>query len=141
MDESVLFRQQKVKAMKICTIVGVRPQFVKAAVLSLIIRKEYKEILIHTGQHYDANMSAVFFQELGLPKLNYTLKPSDSASAEMENIAIMADKLHLSNADWLICNTDSKGINSMVHQLISIIQREKANVVLIYGDTNSIKYS
>ena len=131
----------KVMAMKICTIIGVRPQFVKTAVLSPIIRKEHMEILIHTGQHYDANMSAVFFQELGLPKLNYTLKPSDSASAEMENIPILADKLHLSNVDWLICNTGSKGIDNMVHQLISIIQREKANVVLIYGDTNSIMCS
>ena len=80
--------------MKICTIIGVRPQFVKVAVLSPIFRKEHMEILIHTGQHYDANMSAVFFQELGLPKPNYTLKPSDSASAEMENIPILADKLH-----------------------------------------------
>lgn len=124
---------QKVMAVKICTIIGVRPQFVKVAVLSPIIRKEHTEILIHTGQHYDANMSAVFFQELGLPKPNYTLKPSDSASAEMENIPILADKLHLSNVDWLICNTDSKGIDSMVHQLISIIQRENVDVVLIYG--------
>ena len=60
--------------MIIATIIGVRPQFVKAAVLSPILRKEHKEILIHTGQHYDDNMSAVFFRELGLPEPDYKLQ-------------------------------------------------------------------
>ena len=97
--------------MNICTIIGVRPQFIKAAVLSPIIRKEHKEFLIHTGQHYDANMSDVFFRELGLPKPDYTL-----ASA---------------------IGKDCEQINRMVRQLIPIIQGEKADDVLIYGDTNS----
>lgn len=97
--------------MNICTIIGVRPQFVKAAVLSPIIQKEHKEILIHTGQHYDANMSKVFFWELGLSGPSYTLAPSNG--------------------------TDHERLDSMVHQLIPIIQREKADAVLIYGDTNS----
>ena len=97
--------------MIICTIIGVRPQFVKAAVLSPIIRKEHKEILIHTGQHYDANMSDVFFRELGLPKSDYTLMPVGGTAQEQ--------------------------IDSMVRQLIPIIQREMADAVLIYGDTNS----
>ena len=97
--------------MNICTIIGVRPQFIKAAVLSPMIRKEHKEILIHTGQHYDANMSDVFFRELGLPKPNYTLMPVGGTAQEQ--------------------------IDSMVRQLIPIIQREKADAVLIYGDTNS----
>ena len=97
--------------MIICTIIGVRPQFVKAAVLSPIIRKEHKEILIHTGQHYDANMSDVFFRELGLPKPDYTLAPAIGKNQER--------------------------IDSMVRQLVPIIQREKTDAVLIYGDTNS----
>lgn len=47
--------------MKVCTIVGARPQFIKAAVVSHELRKSHKEILIHTGQHFDNNMSTVFF--------------------------------------------------------------------------------
>ena len=90
--------------MNICTIIGVRPQFVKAAVLSPIIRKEHKEILIHTGQHYDANMSDVFFRELGLPKPDYTLSPTIGKNQER--------------------------IDNMVRQLIPIIQGEKADAVL-----------
>ena len=97
--------------MNICTIIGVRPQFIKAAVLSPIIRKEHKEFLIHTGQHYDANMSDVFFRELSLPKPDYALAPA--------------------------IGKDQERIDNMVRQLIPIIQREKADAVLIYGDTNS----
>ncbi len=97
--------------MIICTVIGVRPQFVKAAVLSPVIRKEHKEILIHTGQHYDANMSEVFFRELGLPKPDYSFAPA--------------------------IGTDQERIDRMVRQLIPIFQREKADAVLIYGDTNS----
>ena len=53
--------------MKICTIVGARPQFIKAAALSRLLRNQHQEILIHTGQHYDSNMSDIFFEELDIP--------------------------------------------------------------------------
>ena len=50
--------------MKIVTVVGARPQFIKAAVVSRLLRRDAEEILVHTGQHYDYNMSEVFFEEL-----------------------------------------------------------------------------
>ncbi len=54
--------------MKILTVVGNRPQFIKAAAVSGLLRQEHQEILIHTGQHYDDSLSTVFFTELGLAK-------------------------------------------------------------------------
>ena len=51
--------------MKIVTVVGARPQFIKAAAGSRALRREHREILVHTGQHYDANMSDIFFREMG----------------------------------------------------------------------------
>ena len=97
--------------MVICTVIGVRPEFVKAAVLSPVIRKEHKEILIHTGQHYDANMSGVFFHELGLTKPDYML-------------TLMGD-------------IEQERIDCMVRKLKSIVLQEKVDAVLIYGDTNT----
>lgn len=54
--------------MKIVTIIGARPQFIKAAAFSRAIAGKHEEILVHTGQHFDANMSDVFFEELRIPK-------------------------------------------------------------------------
>ena len=59
--------------MKIVTVVGARPQFVKCAMVSRELRKVATEVLVHTGQHYDNNMSAVFFEELSIPEPDYHL--------------------------------------------------------------------
>ena len=63
--------------MNIVTIIGARPQIIKAAALSRAIKKHYsqriQEVIIHTGQHYDNNMSQVFFEELGIPRPDYNL--------------------------------------------------------------------
>jgi UDP-GlcNAc3NAcA epimerase len=78
----VYFKGWKPKRdMKILTVLGARPQFIKAAAVSRAIamqraagNKEIEEIIVHTGQHYDANMSDVFFEELEIPKPNYKLE-------------------------------------------------------------------
>ena len=61
--------------MKIVTVIGARPQFIKASVLSKLIRKQrnINEVIIHTGQHYDHEMSDGFFKELNIPKPKYNL--------------------------------------------------------------------
>lgn len=99
--------------MTIVSIIGVRPQFIKAAVLLPVIRKEHKEILIHTGQHYDDNMSAVFFRELGLPKPDYVLEGNDT-----------------------VC-TEKVRVERMTSELISVLQKETADAIMLYGDTHS----
>ena len=97
--------------MKIVTIVGARPQFIKAAAGSWQIRKEHQEILVHTGQHFDDNMSAVFFREMQIPKPDYHLGISGGSHAQM-------------TAKMLV------GIED-------ILLKENPDAVLIYGDTNS----
>jgi len=100
--------------MKIATIVGARPQFIKAAPVSRAIRasrKAVSEIIIHTGQHYDDNMSAVFFDELGIPAPDYDLGIG-SASHGAQTGAMLA-------------------------AIERILEREWPDWVLIYGDTNS----
>jgi UDP-GlcNAc3NAcA epimerase len=59
--------------MKVVTIVGARPQFIKAAAISRVLRVTHSEVIVHTGQHYDSNMSAIFFDELGIPSPDYNL--------------------------------------------------------------------
>lgn len=99
--------------MKILTIVGARPQFVKAAALSreLKSRGSIEEIIVHTGQHFDANMSEVFFEEMNIPKPKYNL------------------------------NINSLGHGAMTGRMLEgieeLIKKESPNMLLVYGDTNS----
>lgn len=97
--------------MRVITIVGARPQFIKAAPVSRALRREHTEILIHTGQHYDAEMSDIFFAELGIPKPDMNL--GVGALSNLEQIA------------------------RMILALQPVVIQEQPDYLLIYGDTNS----
>jgi len=101
--------------IKLLTIIGARPQIIKAAALSRAIRSHFsdkiQEIIVHTGQHYDQNMSDVFFTELGIPQPNY-------------NLHIGSGKHGLQTA-------------KMISGIEEILFKEKPDFMVLYGDTNS----
>ena len=83
--------------MKLLTIVGARPQFVKAAAFSFCLKQydQIKEVIVHTGQHFDANMSDIFFDQLGIPKPGYRLESGGKSHGEMTGY-----QLARRNDDW-----------------------------------------
>ncbi len=97
--------------MKVVTVVGARPQFIKAAVVSHVLRRKHEEILVHTGQHFDYNMSERFFEELDIPEPDYNLGISGGTHAQMTGRMMIA--------------------------IEEVLIKEKPDWLLVYGDTNS----
>ncbi|AHF99597.1 UDP-N-acetylglucosamine 2-epimerase [Halostagnicola larsenii XH-48] len=97
--------------MKVCSVVGARPQFVKAAVVSRELRAVGEEVLVHTGQHYDEELSDVFFDELEIPEPDY-------------NLGVESD-------------THGRQTAAMIAALEPVLEETDPDVLLLYGDTNS----
>lgn len=95
--------------MRILTVVGARPQFIKAAVVSHVLRERHHEVLIHTGQHFDYNMSEQFFKELDIPNPDYNLGISGGSHAQMTGRMMIAieEVLVKVNPDWLLVYGDT----------------------------------
>ena len=95
--------------MKIVSVVGARPQFVKAAPVSAALRRRHEELLLHTGQHYDDNMSQVFFDEMGIPRPDKNLGVgSDSHARQTGQILIGTERYLIeTDPDWVIVYGDT----------------------------------
>src|SRR3982750_3584679 len=97
--------------MRIVTVIGNRPQFVKAAAVSGPLRKRHEELIVHTGQHYDDELSRVFFEELAVPAPARELRVGDGTAT---------------NQTW-----------RMLQALDPVLEDLGPELVLVYGDTNS----
>ncbi len=97
--------------MKIVSVVGARPQFIKAAPVSRVLRERHTEVLVHTGQHYDPLMSDVFFDQLGIPQPDYNLGIGSASHGRQTG--------------------------EMLAAIEAVLMDERPDWVLVYGDTNS----
>ena len=98
--------------MKALTILGARPQFIKASPVSRALKAEgIDEVIVHTGQHFDENMSKIFFDEMGIPEPHYNLEVHGLGHGAMTG--------------------------RMLEKIESVLLKEKPDVVIVYGDTNS----
>lgn len=97
--------------MKVVSVVGARPQFVKAAPLSVELRRRHQEVLVHTGQHYDYQLSDVLFEDLGLPAPDHHLNVGSGSHGAQTG--------------------------AMLAAIEAVLQAEAPDLVIVYGDTNS----
>tara|TARA_B100001057_G_scaffold500409_2_gene615320 strand:+ start:2704 stop:3780 length:1077 start_codon:yes stop_codon:yes gene_type:complete len=101
--------------IKLLTVIGARPQFIKSATLSRIIKKKYSseinEVVVHTGQHFDKNMSDIFFKDMNMPNPKYNLRIGGLSHSQMTA--------------------------KMMQRIEEICLKEKPNWVLVFGDTNT----
>lgn len=99
--------------MKIITVIGARPQFIKAAAVSreISLHSEIRELIVHTGQHFDENMSDIFFDEMQIPRPDYRLDINSLSHGAMTG--------------------------RMLEQIEEILLKEKPDVLMVYGDTNT----
>ena len=97
--------------MRLVTLIGNRPQFVKAAAVSSVLRERHEEVLVHSGQHYDDELSAVFFRELAVPEPDHELRVGSAPDGEQ--------------------------IGRIMHSFEPVVAAAAPDIVLVYGDTNT----
>ena len=127
--------------INIITVIGARPQIIKAAAISREISKNFNnqinEIIVHTGQHYDKNMSEVFFNELNVPKPDYNLKVGSASHAvQTSNMIMGLESIFLQvNPDYIIVYGDTNST------LAAAIAASKINIKIIHIEAGIRSYN